>query len=99
MRLVGTGTLSVDVWCVGVGARTWRGCWSMISVCKYACVGDVNERLSVDVCMETELTRWNDGNPLMATNDVVVGCDLYFVLCLCLFLFLSFVSCAFLFLV
>ncbi len=43
VRLVGTGTLSVDVWCVGVGARTWRGCWSMISVCKYACVGSVNE--------------------------------------------------------
>jgi hypothetical protein len=38
------------------------------------CVGDVNERSSVDVCMETELTRWNDGNPWMATNDVVVGC-------------------------
>ena len=38
VRLVGTGTLSVDVWCVGVGARTWRGCWSMISGGKYACV-------------------------------------------------------------
>ena len=77
VRLVGTGTLSVDVWCVGVGARTWRGCWSMISESKYACVGDVNERLSVDVCMETELTRWNDGDPWMATDDVVVGCDLF----------------------
>jgi hypothetical protein len=43
VRLVGTGTLSVDVWCVGVGARTWRGCWSMISGSKYACVGSVNE--------------------------------------------------------
>ena len=43
VRLVGTGTLSVDVWCVGVGARTWRGCCSMISDGKYACVGSGNE--------------------------------------------------------
>ena len=43
VRLVGTGTLSVDVWCVVVGARTWRGCWSMISASKYACVSSVNE--------------------------------------------------------
>jgi hypothetical protein len=33
--------------------------------------------MSVDVCMETELTLWNDEPPSMATNDVVVGCGLF----------------------
>jgi hypothetical protein len=58
----------------------------MISEGKYACVGDVNERLSVDVCMETELTRWNDEPPSMATNDVFVGCGLFLLVVSCAYI-------------
>ena len=34
------------------------------------------------MCMETELTRWNDVPPSMATNDVfVVCCGLLWFVC------------------